>query len=184
MLTISPGRIFVQLLGVLLLSPCSLSWGASGSAHKELQIMGWLESVFLQPYNVRATAKLDTGAKTSSVHADQIEHFTKAGETWVRFEFKPDKDENAIVVERPLVRKAVIKERLSRSSTREVVKLTICKNGHEFDTEFTLNNRSNFNYPILLGRSFLADVVLVDSSQTFMFKGESDPCSSKSPKSP
>ena len=182
MVAIGFGRSYLLLIGVLVVSPCSLSWGASGVGQKELQIMGWLESVFLQPNNIRITAKLDTGAKTSSVHADKIEHFMKADADWVRFEFKPDKHEKPIVIERPLVRKAVIKERLSRSSTREVVKLTICKNGREFDTEFTLNNRSNFNYPILLGRSFLADVALVDSSHTFMFKAENDPCASKSPK--
>jgi hypothetical protein len=73
----------------------------------------------------------------------------------------------------------VIKERLSRSSTRDVVKLSICKKGRDYETEFTLNDRSNFNYPILLGRSFLADVALVDSSATFLFKAENDACADK-----
>jgi len=184
MITFGLSRTYILLIGVLLVSPYSISCGATGVVPKEVQIMGWLESVFLRPNNVRVTAKLDTGAKTSSVHADKIEHFMKSDADWVRFEFRPDKDEKPIVLERPLVRKAVIKERLSRSSTREVVKLTICKNGREFETEFTLNNRSNFNYPILLGRSFLADVALVDSSHTFMFKAENDPCATKPPKAP
>ena len=48
-------------------------------------IMGWLESIFIRPWNLRLTAKLDTGAKTSSLHADKIEHFSKNGEDWVRF---------------------------------------------------------------------------------------------------
>lgn len=147
---------------------------------KEKLIMGWLETVFLQPIHIHTTAKLDTGAKTSSVHAGKIEHFDKDGIPWVRFEFLASKGKAPVNIERPLVRKAVIKERLSRSSTRDVVLLTICKNGKEYETEFTLNDRSNFNYPILLGRSFLSGVALVDSSETFLFKADNDACGRKS----
>ncbi len=146
---------------------------------KEKLVMGWLETVFLRPMNLHATAKLDTGAKTSSVHAEKIEHFTRNGSPWVRFEFIASKEAAPVKIERPLVRTAVIKERLSRSSERDVVLLTICKNGREYETEFTLNDRSNFNYPMLLGRSFLASVALVDSSETFLFKADSDTCGSK-----
>lgn len=142
----------------------------------EKQVMGWLETIFLQPGNLKVTAKLDTGAKTSSVHASKIEHFSKADNPWVRFTFSPDKDSDSIRIERPLIRTAIIKERLSGSSKRDVVTLTFCKNGKDYETEFTLNDRSNFNYPVLLGRSFLAGNVLVDSSATFNIKGEKDAC--------
>ena len=150
----------------------------------EKRIMGWLETVFLRPQNLKLTAKLDSGAKTSSVSAERIEHFTRNGEAWVRFDFVADKQSDPIKIERPLVRKAVIKERLSASSTREVVLLSICKNGITYDTEFTLNDRSNFNYPMLLGRSFLADVALIDSGSTFLFKAENDPCAQKDKPAP
>ena len=165
----------------IFLSLISLAPSASAKSEVgEKLVMGWLETVFLQPMNLHATAKLDTGAKTSSVHASKIEHFTKGGTPWVRFEFVASKGKDAIKIERPLVRKAVIKERLSRSSTREVVMLSICKNGKEYETEFTLNDRSNFNYPMLLGRSFLAGVALVDSAETFLFKADGDPCGGRS----
>jgi hypothetical protein len=171
-------RRFVTLS--MFLSLISLTPSASARSEVgEKLVMGWLETVFLQPMNIQATAKLDTGAKTSSVHASKIEHFNQGGTPWVRFEFVASKGKDAIKIERPLVRKAVIKERLSRSSTREVVMLSICKNGKEYVTEFTLNDRSNFNYPILLGRSFLAGVALVDSADTFLFKVDGDPCGGK-----
>ena len=165
-----------------LLILCLIFWLPPVNAKSEVggkMVMGWLETVFLRPLNLHATAKLDTGAKTSSVHAGKIEHFTRDGKPWVRFEFVASKGADAIKIERPLVRKAVIKERLSRSSTREVVMLSICKNGREYETEFTLNDRSNFNYPMLLGRSFLAGVALVDSAETFLFKADGDPCDEK-----
>ena len=139
-------------------------------------VMGWLESVFVLPDNIRVTAKLDTGAKTSSVHAGNVEHFKRAGVEWVRFNFVPDKGADPIRLERPLVRTAIIKERQAHSSERDVVRLGICKNGKNYETEFTLYDRSNFNYPILLGRSFLQDVALVDASETFLFKADTDPC--------
>lgn len=147
-----------------------------GSVLGEKLVMGWLESVFVLPGNVRVTAKLDTGAKTSSLHASNVEHFKRSGIEWVRFNFVPDKGAEPIRMERPLIRTAIIKERQAHSSERDVVRLEICKNGKNYETEFTLYDRSNFNYPILLGRSFLQDVALVDASETFLFKAETDPC--------
>lgn len=143
---------------------------------REKLVMGWLESVYLRPWNLRLTAKLDTGATTSSLHTDRIERFTKEGEDWVRFTLTGKEDKKPLIVERPVVRTAYIKERNARSSKRDVVKLVLCKNGREYETEFTLVDRSNFNYPLLLGRSFLQDVALVDASATFLHKADTDPC--------
>lgn len=142
---------------------------------REKLIMGWLESIFLRPWNLRVTAKLDTGAKTSSLHADHISHFTKEGEEWVRFTLD-NEEKSPVVVERPLVRTAYIKEHDSRSSKRDVVTMKLCKNGKEYETEFTLGDRSNFNYPVLLGRNFLQEVAIVDAAHTFLYKAENDPC--------
>jgi len=152
-------------------------------AKDEKRVMGWLEAVYLKPWGLRVTAKLDTGAKTSSVHANQVEHFTKEGKDWVRFSFIQDEEKKKTLIERPLIRTAVIKERLAKSSTRDVVTLVVCKNGREYETEFTLNDRSNFNYPLLLGRSFLENVALVDASETFLFKADTDTCAVRSTES-
>jgi len=152
-------------------------------AKDEKRVMGWLEAVYLKPWGLRVTAKLDTGAKTSSVHASQVEHFTKEGKDWVRFSFIQDEEKKKTLIERPLIRTAVIKERLAKSSTRDVVTLVVCKNGREYETEFTLNDRSNFNYPLLLGRSFLENVALVDASETFLFKADTDTCAVRSTES-
>lgn len=142
---------------------------------RERVIMGWLESVFFRPWNVRMTAKLDTGANTSSLHAERIERFTRDGRKWVRFTVVKS-DDKKFVVERPVVRTANIKQHGKGSAQREVVTMVLCKNGRDYDTEFTLVDRSNFSYPVLLGRSFLKQVALVDASETFLFKAEHDPC--------
>jgi hypothetical protein len=152
-------------------------------AVKEKVVMGWLESIFVKPWNRRLTAKLDTGAKTSSLHADKIEHFTKNGEAWVRFSLVniEDRRQEPIQVEKPLVRTAYIKSHERQASKRDVVTMTICKNGKDYEAEFNLVDRSNFNYPVLLGRSFLQDVALVDPSATFLFKADDDACAAKPP---
>lgn len=168
------GSILLLSIGVSL--PVIATESGSPLPVKEKVVMGWLESVFLRPWNLRVTAKLDTGAKTSSLHANHIDHFTKDGQEWVRFSLKGSENDRSIMVERPIVRTAYIKERMARSSQREVVKLVLCKNGMDYETEFTLVDRSNFNYPLLLGRSFLEGVALVDAGETFLYKAEIDPC--------
>lgn len=144
-------------------------------------LMGWLESVYIMPWGRRLTAKLDTGANGSSLHADKIEHFSKGEEQWVRFTLGDVSDGKTerIEAERPLLRTAYIKSHTKMSSKRDVVMLTVCKNGREYETEFNLVDRSNFNYPVLLGRSFLAKVAFVDPATTFIYKGESDECANR-----
>jgi len=153
------------------------------AAPKQKLIMGWLESIFIKPWNRRMTAKLDTGAKTSSLHADNIEHFSRAGEDWVRFDLGDVEDDRQppIRVEKPLVRTVNIKCKGEdcQPSKRDVVMLTVCKNGKEYEAEFNLVDRSNFNYPVLLGRSFLKGVALVDAEETFLYKADRDPCAGR-----
>ena len=173
-------RVVRGAWGLLLSSVVAFDVAAvEPSPVQEKVVMGWLETVFLLPAALPVTAKLDTGAKTSSVHARSVEHFTQQGKEWVRFRFQAERGDATITLERPLVRTAVIKERQSNSSTRDVVMLSVCKNGRVYETEFTLNDRSNFNYPILLGRSFLENVALVDAAETFLFKSDNDSCAAR-----
>lgn len=171
-------RRFLALLA-LLGAASDPSLAAESSVSKpppgERVTMGWLESVFFRPWNVRMTAKLDTGANTSSLHAERLERFTRDGRKWVRFTVVKSPDKK-YVVERPVVRTANIKQHGKGSAQREVVTMMLCKNGREYDTEFTLVDRSNFSYPVLLGRSFLKHAALVDAGETFLFKAEFDPC--------
>jgi hypothetical protein len=62
--------------------------------------------------------------------------------------------------------------------------LTVCKNGKDYEAEFNLVDRSKFNYPVLLGRSFLKDVALVDANATFLFKADDDACAASTKGSP
>lgn len=148
---------------------CFLAIGPTAyAAHGDQKIIaGWVENIIFEAGQTRVRAKLDTGAKTSSIHAENIKRFERDGQTWVRFTLPKSYQKlvkERLVVERPLVRTVLIKRHKMESARRSVVELSFCINGHYYTTEFTLANRSNYIYPVLLGRQFLSSNVLVDSS--------------------
>ncbi len=133
--------------------------------------LGWLERIRLDPWDIVAKAKLDTGAKTAAIHATDIKRFDKDGQKWVRFKLALDhRDPNSetFLVERPLERDVTIKLRgTKQNDARPSVKLGFCLGGRRFEANFTLVNRSKFNYPVLLGRRFLADLAVIDPAARY-----------------
>jgi len=151
----------------------------NGGDISEKIILGWIENIYLQPYDLKAKAKLDTGAKTSSIHAKNIEYFEKDGDRWVRFQFSSDtklkekkykegKSKKVVTIEAPLTRSALIKRHKHTSMERPVVTLPFNLAGKEYKAEFTLTDRSKFLYPVLMGRRFLKHVAIVDPGNTFL----------------
>lgn len=134
-------------------------------------IAGYVEKLTIKPWDVTVSAKLDTGALTSSIHAEDVERFKKDDEKWVRFTLvlKDSKDKlHRIPAERPLERRVKIKEDDDNHDRRLVVALDFCFDGRERSAQFTLNDRSNYLYPVLLGRRFLEDVAIVDPAASFL----------------
>lgn len=140
-------------------------------------VLGWVENMRLLPRRMLMKAKLDPGARSSAIHAEDIEEFEQDGRRMVRFTIlrqHDDADSERIVLERPLVREVNIKLRNAEGSDegsdrdeRLAVRLEFCLAGERYNTLFTLTNRDNFNYPVLLGRQFLRNKILVDSGQSF-----------------
>lgn len=157
---------------------------ASKIKTRERVVMGWIEPVVLVPWGIDAKAKLDSGAKTSSLHAKKIERFEKEGEEWVRFvvEVKTRKKKlEQVTVERPLVRDVRIKRHRSAAYERPVVKMKLCLDGKDYETQFNLVDRTDFNYPVLLGRRFLKEVALIDPKETFLTAPGAKTCQEKHP---
>ncbi len=133
-------------------------------------IVGWVERVTVVPIGFPVKAKLDTGARTSSIHAEDIERFERDGEKWVRFTIAvedPDDVVRRTRLERPLFRNVRIKDHDDVSDRRAVVELGFCIDGRSERAQFTLADRSRFIYPVLLGRRFLADRYVIDPAKTF-----------------
>lgn len=138
---------------------------------KQRVVAGWLEKVTLFPSQIILKAKLDSGAKTSSIHAENIEYFEREDKTWVRFELPEGKkkvSKNQRIVEAPLYREVLIKRHNMLSATRPVIEMTFCINHRFYTAQFTLADRTNYNYPVLLGRRFLKNKLIIDPAETFL----------------
>ncbi len=139
-------------------------------------VLGWVEWITIKPWAFKVKARLDTGASTASMHAEDIMRLVRNGKDWVRFtlnlmDFSTD-DEHAVdrnaEVELPVQRVALIKQHDGSLDRRPVVIMTYCLDGQRYKAEFSLKNRSQLNYPVLLGRRALMDIALVDPAQTFL----------------
>lgn len=133
-----------------------------------VQVYGWREMVLLEGIKDPLMAKLDTGALTSSLHAEEKEMFERDGKKWVRFIMTDPTAEKPLrrQIEAPLVRIAKIKEPGGESVAREVVRMSFQIGGRKMRGDFSLNNRSNMLAPVLLGRSIIKDLGWVDASRT------------------
>ncbi len=133
-------------------------------------IVGANEWIHLSPPGHHYQARVDSGAATSSLSAKNIEYFERNGKRWVRFELQHDDEADAIALEAKVVRHVLIRQASSAEPERRpVVSLTVnMGQSLRYDTEFTLTDRSQMTYPILLGREFLRDVILIDVSRQFI----------------
>ena len=150
---------------------------ADGSFDRKITA-GWLERIVLVPSGLKMRAKLDTGAKTSSIHARSIEMFSLDGRQWIRFQVnsKRYRKQKPIIIERPLVRVTLIREHQSPPVERPIVNLSFCLDNKIYSSEFSLVDRSNFNYQILLGRRFLQQGIVVDPNLKFTLEANRKIC--------
>ncbi|MFE8071424.1 RimK/LysX family protein [Marinobacteraceae bacterium S3BR75-40.1] len=134
-------------------------------------ISGWVEKISFEKVDGVIKAKMDTGANTSSIYADSVERFEKDDEEWVRFEVvleDVDDEEHRVEMERPVARNVRIKNHDGNHDRRAVVELDFCFDGRRREAEFTLADRSEYIYPVLLGRNFINGVAVIDVEHTFL----------------
>jgi hypothetical protein len=158
---------------LMLVIPSLWAGSSSPEGKKTELVMGWREYTRIAQVPVTLIAKLDTGAKTSSLHAENIEIFKKAGKEWVRFSFYWNKSQSTeklqpIWFERPLVREVIIKEHKYKSHRRPVVTLELMIANQKHLVEFSLVSRHKFNYPVLLGRAFIRQAGVIDPSASYL----------------
>lgn len=154
-----------RLLMVFLFTP-----GIVVAGHIE-QVSGWAEKVALgsnPPIILRA--KIDTGAKNSSIHTVEHHIFKKDGKEWVSFAII-NKEGDRKRIEEPLLRYTQIKQKSGRPSRqRPVILLGICMGNVYKKVEVNLVDRTNFNFPMLIGRSFLQGSFVVDADHRYINK--------------
>ncbi len=122
---------------------------------KKLAELGWREYVDLPDLNLAGVkAKIDTGAKTSCIHAFSVETFEKDNEVWVRFGVHPNQGDTATEVwcESKLIDYREVTDSGGHNDLRYVILSTLVIGQHAFETELTLANRDNMRFRMLLGR--------------------------------
>lgn len=126
-------------------------------------VVGRVEWLWIEAVNRVYEARIDTGATTSSISALDITPFEKDGKRWVRFRLSPDDTDDSYEIEAPLVRYVRIRQASAQElDRRPVAALTVRLGKMTEVAEFTLTDRTQMSYPILLGREFLRDVAVVD----------------------
>ena len=122
---------------------------------KKLAELGWREFVDLPNFDIAGVkAKIDTGAKTSCIHAFSVETFEKEDAVWVRFGVHPNQGDTATEVwcESLVVDYREVTDSGGHNEMRYVISSTLTIGEHQFETELTLANRDNMRYRMLLGR--------------------------------
>jgi len=132
-------------------------------------IIGWLEKVYLPQHDLVVRAKIDTGAKNSSIDARDIEYI-KDGEvegSRIRFKTMYRKGKYRII-EAKVLREVRIKESASITRTRPEIEMEICLGGVRKRIRVNLQERKGMNYRMILGRKALEGDFMVDVSKTFV----------------
>ena len=135
-----------------------------------LPVIGWREWVSFPQIGVGPIkAKVDTGARSSSLHAFNLEAFERDGKTCIRFQVHPLQRSRAESVE---VEAEVLEYRRVRSSSgqaayRPVIVTLLEVLGQSWPIELTLANRDEMGFRLLLGREAFRGRLLVDAGKSY-----------------
>lgn len=139
-------------------------------------VLGWREWVALPDFGVpRIKAKLDTGARTSSLHAFRLKRFFRDGLDMVRFEVHPLQRSRAesVTVEAEVVDERAVRSSSGQEEVRPFIETTVELGGRQWTIDVSLARRDTMGFRMLLGRSALRGRVLVDPGTSFVLGGTS-----------
>jgi hypothetical protein len=157
--------------------PTSKTKGASTRPRKHKQAflpaIGWREWVSLPDLGIdRIKVKVDTGARTSALHAYRVTTFTKDNATYVRFfvhpaqrKKKPEIECTALVVDR-----RAVTDSGGKTTERFVIRTTLDVGVHSWPIELTLTNRDEMGFRMLLGRQAVRRRFVVDPGSSYLTK--------------
>lgn len=134
-------------------------------------MIGWREWVSLPTAGLKwIKAKIDTGARSSSLHAFDVEEFQRNNVNWVRFCVRPwqDSEEDATTIECPVHDRRAVRSSSGHTEQRIVVLMRIGLIGREINAEVTLSNRDEMGFRMLIGREALRQGFIVDPAKSYL----------------
>ncbi|TVQ08985.1 MAG: ATP-dependent zinc protease [Leptolyngbya sp. DLM2.Bin27] len=142
-----------------------------GSIAEAAAIIGWREWVALPVLGVPTIkAKVDTGARSSTLHAFNVERFERDGRAMVRFQAHPMQrnDDYMVAAEATLLEDRVVRNSGGQAELRPVIKTPVQVGNAQWVIELTLTNRDQMGFRMLLGRQAVRRRYLVDPGRSYL----------------
>lgn len=137
----------------------------------ELDVLGWREWIGFPDLGIaQIKAKVDTGARTSCLHAFLVEPFEQEGMPWVRFAIHPSQNNASEVISctAPVLEKRVVRDSGGHEELRYVIETRISIGDRVHTVEVTLTDRDTMKFRVLLGRTAIRNQYVVDSSRSYV----------------
>lgn len=139
------------------------------AAKRAMETVGWREIVQLPELGLRGIpAKIDTGARTSSLHATILDEYERDGETYIQFAVDFSRQHVRQVCEAVHVDWRGITSSNGKTQRRRIIKTPLKIGGITFRAEISLADRSDMRFPMLIGRSSLRRRFVVDSGHSWL----------------
>ncbi len=138
---------------------------------EQLPIIGWREQLALPDLGIsEVKAKIDTGARSSALHAFDVETFNSNGKRMVRFKVHPYQRDahRTVTAEAELLDQRQVRNSGGQTQVRPVIETTVELNGDRWSIELTLTNRDVMGFRMLLGRQAVRRRFLVDAGRSFL----------------
>lgn len=137
----------------------------------ERTVLGWREWLALPDLGIdQIKVKVDTGARTSALHAHGVRRFSKSGRDWVRFRVHPLQRNARLTIEAEaeLVDRRRVRSSTGQQQMRFVIRTTMVLSDTSWPIELTLVRRDLMGFRMLLGRQAIRRRFLVDPGRSFL----------------
>lgn len=143
------------------------------SSRQPLPVIGWREQLRLPELGItQIKAKIDTGARSSALHAFAIETFEQNGKAMVRFKVHPYQRDThrSAIAQAELIDWREVRNSGGQTQLRPVIVTTVELGNYTFPIELTLTNRDVMGFRMLLGRQAVRQRFLVDAGKSFLHR--------------